>query len=64
MALRGPYHLPLQVESRIPRSTRPNLDPDAPDDVQDETIDDPDEDAMMAMMGLGGFGSTKVIVVM
>ncbi|SJL00266.1 uncharacterized protein ARMOST_03578 [Armillaria ostoyae] len=47
---------------RIPRSTRPNLDPDAPDDVQDEAdeaIDDPDEDAMMAMMGLGGFGSTK-----
>ncbi|PBK78015.1 DUF1777-domain-containing protein [Armillaria solidipes] len=43
-------------------TTRPNLDPDAPDDVQDEgdeAIDDPDENAMMAMMGLGGFGSTK-----
>ncbi|KAK0197241.1 hypothetical protein F5146DRAFT_1014629 [Armillaria mellea] len=47
------------TEARIPRSTRPNLDPDAPDDIQDETIDDPDEDAMMAMMGLGGFGTTK-----
>ncbi|KAG7452638.1 DUF1777-domain-containing protein [Guyanagaster necrorhizus] len=47
------------TESHIPRSTRPNLDPDAPDDVQDGAMDDPDEDAMMATMGLGGFGSTK-----
>ncbi|KAK0459594.1 uncharacterized protein EV420DRAFT_1536760 [Desarmillaria tabescens] len=51
--------VPNDTESRTPRSTRPNLDPDAPDDVQNEAIDDPDEEAMMAMMGLGGFGSTK-----
>ncbi|KAK0210621.1 hypothetical protein DFS33DRAFT_1294394 [Desarmillaria ectypa] len=47
------------TERRTPRSTRPNLDPDAPDDVQNEAMDNPDEDAMIGMMGLGGFGSTK-----
>jgi len=45
-------------------STRPNLDPDAlehPAEEEGEAMDDMnDEDsAMMAMMGMNGFGSTK-----
>lgn len=48
-------------------STRPNLDPDAlehPAEEEGEAMDDMnDEDsAMMAMMGMNGFGSTKVLV--
>lgn len=42
---------------------RPNLDPDSPDSNEDgEAMDDVnDEDAaMMAMMGVTGFGTTKV----
>ncbi|CAA7265424.1 unnamed protein product [Cyclocybe aegerita] len=46
-------------------STRPNLDPDAPDHpVEDgEAMDAINEDdaAMMATMGMTGFGSTKVL---
>jgi hypothetical protein len=49
--------------SSVPTS-RPNLDPDASDDVgeEGEEIDATNEDdsAMMAMMGLTGFGTTKV----
>lgn len=44
--------------------SRPNLDPDAPDDVieEGEEMDATNEDdsAMMAMMGMSGFGTTKV----
>ena len=44
--------------------SRPNLDPDAPDlpnedgEAVDETNDD--DAALMALMGLSNFGSTKV----
>jgi len=44
--------------------SRPNLDPDAPDDVieEGEEMDaiNEDDSAMMAMMGMSGFGTTKV----
>lgn len=41
-------------------SKRLNLDPDAPDEANEEG-EDMDEDAgMMALMGMAGFGSTKV----
>ena len=45
-----------------PPRSRPNLDPDAPDDENEEgeAMDAEDDDSgMMAMMGLNGFGSTK-----
>lgn len=45
-------------------STRLNLDPDAPDHPEEEgeAMDEVNDDdaAMMAMMGVAGFGSTKV----
>lgn len=40
-----------------PSHALPNLDPDA--DTETATPED-DDAALMAMMGLGGFGSTKV----
>ena len=44
--------------------SRPNLDPDAPDlpNEDGEAVDDTNDDdgAMMALMGLSNFGSTKV----
>jgi hypothetical protein len=44
--------------------SRPNLDPDAPDlpNEDGETVDDTNDDdaAMMTLMGLSNFGSTKV----
>lgn len=45
-----------------PVISRPNLDPDAPDEEEGEAMDAENEDdaAMMAMMGMSGFGSTKV----
>ncbi|KAG6868278.1 hypothetical protein C0993_005563 [Termitomyces sp. T159_Od127] len=44
-----------------PVISRPNLDPDAPDEEEGEAMDAENEDdtAMMALMGLTGFGSTK-----
>jgi U4/U6.U5 tri-snRNP-associated protein 3 len=45
------------AESGLPK--RLNLDPDAPDEPNEEG-EDIDDDAMLAMMGLNGFGSTKV----
>ncbi|KAG6831173.1 hypothetical protein H0H92_012313 [Tricholoma furcatifolium] len=39
--------------------TRPNLDPDAPDEGDAMDAENDDDAAMMAMMGLSGFGSTK-----
>ena len=51
-------------ESKGGSSSRPNLDPDAPDEggEEGEAMEDVNEDdaAMMAMMGVSGFGSTKV----
>lgn len=45
-------------------NSRLNLDPDAPDDVGEEGEEmdatNDDDAAMMAMMGLSGFGTTKV----
>lgn len=41
-------------------SKRLNLDPDAPDDLNEEGEEMDDEAGMMAMMGMSGFGSTKV----
>ncbi|KAL1735178.1 hypothetical protein EV714DRAFT_243973, partial [Schizophyllum commune] len=39
---------------------RPNLDPDAPNATKDEPMEEMDEEAaMMQMMGLSGFGTTK-----
>jgi hypothetical protein len=43
-------------------SKRLNLDPDAPDDPNEEgeEMEMDDEGGMMAMMGMSGFGTTKV----
>ena len=48
-----------------PSSSRPNLDPDAPEEVDGEEGEEmeattQDDEAMMAMMGMSGFGTTKV----
>jgi U4/U6.U5 tri-snRNP-associated protein 3 len=44
-------------------TSRPNLDPDAPDDLGEESEEmdavNDDSSAMAAFMGLQGFGSTK-----
>ncbi|KAJ7751987.1 hypothetical protein B0H16DRAFT_1547004 [Mycena metata] len=40
-------------------SKRPNLDPDAPDDGNEEGEEMDDDAGMMAMMGMSGFGTTK-----
>jgi hypothetical protein len=39
---------------------RIDLDPDGPDSKDNDEMDVEDEDVMMAMMGMSGFGSTKV----
>lgn len=45
-------------------TSRPNLDPDAPEEEGEEGEEmdatNDDDDAMMTMMGLSGFGTTKV----
>ncbi|KAG6845731.1 hypothetical protein H0H87_004997 [Tephrocybe sp. NHM501043] len=46
--------------TREPINSRPNLDPDAPDENEGMDAENDDDVAMMAMMGLSGFGSTKV----
>jgi hypothetical protein len=54
------------VPSITPSNSRPNLDPDSPvEDGEDRdamaTNEEEDDGAMMAMMGLSGFGTTKVL---
>jgi U4/U6.U5 tri-snRNP-associated protein 3 len=45
--------------SNVP--TLPNLDPDAPEEGEEEAMDVNNEDsAVMSMMGMASFGSTKV----
>ncbi|KAG6865027.1 hypothetical protein C0991_005573 [Blastosporella zonata] len=53
--------LPKNVsdETGEPITSRPNLDPDAPDEGEVMDAENDDDAAMMAMMGLAGFGSTK-----
>jgi U4/U6.U5 tri-snRNP-associated protein 3 len=48
-----------QPDIELPPTARPNLDPDA---EEGETMDatNGDDEAMMAIMGLSGFGTTKV----
>lgn len=48
-------------------SSRPNLDPDAPEEAEGEEGEEmeattQDDEAMMAMMGMSGFGTTKVCI--
>ena len=52
------------VASASTSHSRPNLDPDAPDDQGEEEMDagNDDDAAMMAMMGMTGFGSTKAYI--
>ncbi|KAF8955469.1 hypothetical protein BDZ97DRAFT_1764869, partial [Flammula alnicola] len=61
----GPHLIPVELpKTTSSSSSRPNLDPDAPDHPNDdgEAMDEVNEDedaAMMAMMGVTGFGTTK-----
>lgn len=52
------------IPSAASSTSRPNLDPDAPDNVGEEgeemDVIEEDDSVMMAMMGVNGFGSTKV----
>lgn len=52
------------IKRTTPSSARPQLDPDASDHHEDgeakDDVQDDDDAVMMAMMGLGGFGTTKV----
>ena len=42
-------------------SSKPNLDPDTPiEEGEEMDVTTAEDDSMMAMMGLAGFGSTKV----
>lgn len=44
-----------------PSSSKPNLDPDTPvEDGEEMEVTTAEDESMMAMMGLAGFGSTKV----
>ena len=59
----GPGGTPSKLQTQLP--ARPNLDPDAPDEGNEEgeEMEDVNDDdaAMMVMIGVAGFGSTKVL---
>ncbi|KAJ7632488.1 hypothetical protein FB45DRAFT_912577 [Roridomyces roridus] len=50
---------PPKREPPRTESGRVNLDPDAPDEPNEEDVDMDDDAGMMSMMGMSGFGSTK-----
>jgi hypothetical protein len=52
----------VNIDSSAP-PTRPNMDPDAPEPGEEDEgmeAEGGDDAAMMAMMGMSGFGTTKV----
>jgi hypothetical protein len=61
-----PEVIPSKSQPQPP--ARPNLDPDVPNDDNEEgeemDVGNDEDAAMMSLMGMAGFGSTKVLTLM
>lgn len=64
LVMRKPYDADCRLDTPDPSASRPRQDAEAPVDGAEEgeemDVANDDDAAMMAMMGMGGFGSTKV----